>query len=299
MGRRIAKKVNGVVVEKYLWQGLTRLLAVYDGGDNLLMRFEYADARMPIAVTKGGITYYLTYDQVGSLRSVTDASGNIVKRIDYDSSGSILSDTNPGFTIPFGFAGGLHDRDTGLVKFGFRDYDPNVGRWNAKDPILFAGRDVDFYVYVGNNPVNFIDPLGLYSWNDFMDDWSTVADIRAAQNYWQNYGGPAGSVMSGLLSFSGLATVQESGETLGDPCKSTGQKVWAGAKIVGVGASWYLAGSTQVTGQVAGQVRTSRIIGLRNKFGEHFFTDENGFFFALDRTFHRLHIGPWKTWFTK
>jgi hypothetical protein len=74
-----------VVVEKYLWQGLTRLLAVYDGSSNLVMRFEYADERMPVAMTKAGVTYYLTYDQVGSLRVVSDASGNVIKRIDYDS----------------------------------------------------------------------------------------------------------------------------------------------------------------------------------------------------------------------
>ena len=59
LGRRIAKKVDGAVVEKYLWQGLTRLLAVYDGTDNLLMRFEYADGRMPVTMTKDGATYYL------------------------------------------------------------------------------------------------------------------------------------------------------------------------------------------------------------------------------------------------
>ena len=52
LGRRIAKKVNGTVIEKYLWQGLTRLLAVYDGSDNLMMRFEYADGRMPAVMTK-------------------------------------------------------------------------------------------------------------------------------------------------------------------------------------------------------------------------------------------------------
>jgi YD repeat-containing protein len=51
LGRRIAKKVDGVVIEKYLWQGLTRLLAVYDGSDSLVMRFEYADGRMPVAMT--------------------------------------------------------------------------------------------------------------------------------------------------------------------------------------------------------------------------------------------------------
>jgi RHS repeat-associated protein len=156
LGRRIAKKFNGMVVEKYLWQGLTRLLAVYDGSNNLLMRFTYADGRMPAAVTKAGTTYYPTYDQVGSLRIVADASGNVIKRIDYDSFGSIINDTNPLFEIPFGFGGGLHDSDTGLVRFGFRDYDPEVGRWTAKDPIGFLSRNVDLYGYCLNGPINLI-----------------------------------------------------------------------------------------------------------------------------------------------
>jgi RHS repeat-associated protein len=63
--------------------------------------------------------------------------------------------------VPFGFAGGLHDRETGLVKFGFRDYDPAIGRWVAKDPIFFAGGDVDLYGYVLGDPVGLVDPEGL------------------------------------------------------------------------------------------------------------------------------------------
>jgi len=161
LGRRIAKKVNGIITEKYLWQGLTRLLAVYDVSDDLIMRFEYADARMPVAMTKDGSTYYLTYDQVGSLMIVADASGNVVKRIDYDSFGNIISDTNPSFELPFGFAGGLHDRDTGLVRFGYRDYDPDTGRWTAKDTIFFAGGDTDLYGYCFNDPINWVDDIGL------------------------------------------------------------------------------------------------------------------------------------------
>jgi RHS repeat-associated protein len=163
LGRRIAKKVDGIITEKYLWQGITRLLAVYDGNDNLVMRFEYGDARMPVAMTRNGATYNLAYDQVGSLKVVTDVIGNVIKRVDYDSFGNIISDTNSGFEVAFGFAGGFHDRDTGLVRFGFRDYDPDIGRWTAKDPILFAGGDADLYGYVGNNPVNFIDPEGKIS----------------------------------------------------------------------------------------------------------------------------------------
>jgi RHS repeat-associated protein len=161
LGRRIAKKINGVIVEKYLWQGLTRLLAVYDGNDNIIMRFDYADGRMPVAMTSSNNAYYLDYDQVGSLRIVADALGNVVKRIDYDSFGNMVNDTNPSFQTPFGFGGGLHDPDTGLVRFGFRDYDPDVGRWTAKDPILFAGGDIDLYGYCLNDPVNLVDPDGL------------------------------------------------------------------------------------------------------------------------------------------
>jgi hypothetical protein len=36
-----------------------------------------------------------------------------------------------------------------------------VGRWTAKDPILFAGGDTDLYGYCLNDPVNLVDPEGL------------------------------------------------------------------------------------------------------------------------------------------
>ena len=162
LGRRIAKHIDGVTKEKYLWMSRTALLAVYDGSDSLTSRFTYADSRMPVAMSRGGATYYLMYGQVGTLRAVSDEAGNIVKRIDYDSYGNIINDSNPSFEVPFGYAGGLHDRDTGLVRFGFRDYDPALGRWTAKDPIDFAGGDMNLYGYVHNNPVNWIDPIGLY-----------------------------------------------------------------------------------------------------------------------------------------
>ena len=72
----------------------------------------------------------------------------------------MISDTDPSFEIPFGFAGGLYDRDTGLVRFGYRDYDPDIGRWTAKGPIFFGGGDTDLYGYCLNDPVNGVDPTG-------------------------------------------------------------------------------------------------------------------------------------------
>jgi RHS repeat-associated protein len=63
--------------------------------------------------------------------------------------------------IPFGFAGGLQDELTGLVRFGARDYDPQTGRWTARDPIGFEGFQYNLYQYVGNDPINWIDSPGL------------------------------------------------------------------------------------------------------------------------------------------
>ena len=222
LGRRIAKKVNGTITEKYPWQGLTRLLAVYDGSDNLLMRFEYADGRMPVAMTSGGSTYYLTYDQVGSLRIVANTSGSVVKKIDYDSFGNIIDDTNPSFEVPFGFTGGLHDRDTGLVRFGLRDYDPDIGRWTAKDPILFAGWDTDLYGYCQNNPVNWVDPWGLYSFRQFLRETAAYSGIAATASFLTPGGQTAAIVFAGIATAAvGLDIGLYSGDPYIDTLKET------------------------------------------------------------------------------
>jgi RHS repeat-associated protein len=206
LGRRIAKKVNGVVVEKYHWQGLTRLLAVYDGANILRQRFEYADDRMPMAMTAFGQRYFLTYDQVGSLIAVADSSGAVVESIQYDSFGNILEDTNPSFTIPFGFAGGLLDRDTGLVRFGYRDYDPELGRWTAKDPIGFDGGDTDLYGYVLNDPVNFVDPIGEFVNLGAAGVGAAIGAAVGATNALFNHGDVLKGALSGAVvgSLAGL-----------------------------------------------------------------------------------------------
>jgi hypothetical protein len=47
------------------------------------------------------------------------------------------------------------------VRFGARDYDPTIGRWVSKDPILFGGGQANIHVYVGDDPINRSDPRGL------------------------------------------------------------------------------------------------------------------------------------------
>jgi RHS repeat-associated protein len=96
--------------------------------------------------------------------------------VDYDAFGKVLQDTNPGFQ-PFGYAGGLYDQHTGLVRFGARDYDAETGRWTSKDPIGFGG-GVNHYLYAEASPIANYDPLGLdtitYSANLRVPTWLAV-----------------------------------------------------------------------------------------------------------------------------
>ncbi|MCP1727345.1 RHS repeat-associated protein [Natronospira proteinivora] len=133
-----------------------------DGDGNVIARFIYGTRpNVPDYMIRNGERYRLIADHLGSVRLVIHAdTGEIVQRLDYDEFGRVLEDTNPGFQ-PFGFAGGVYDQHTGLVRFGARDYDPKTGRWTAKDPIRFDGDGPNLYGYVLNDPVNWVDWTGL------------------------------------------------------------------------------------------------------------------------------------------
>jgi RHS repeat-associated protein len=146
--------------------------AELDGANNVISRFIYATRlNVPDYMLKGGDTYRILTDHLGSPRLVVNVNtGQVVQRMDYDEFGNVLTDTNPGFQ-PFGFAGGVYDLDTGLIRFGARDYDPQVGRWTAKDPIGFYNGDTNLYGYVHSDPVNLIDTTGLDPILDALNAW--------------------------------------------------------------------------------------------------------------------------------
>jgi YD repeat-containing protein len=122
LGRRIGKKVNGALVRRWLYRDALQTAAELDASGAVVARFIYGErVNVPEVMIKGGTTYRLVTDHVGSLRLVVDAAtGVIAQRMDYDEFGRVVLDTSPGLQ-PFGFAGGLYDPDTGLVRFGARD----------------------------------------------------------------------------------------------------------------------------------------------------------------------------------
>jgi RHS repeat-associated protein len=159
--RRIGKTVNGVLGTGFLYDA-NRIVAQLNGSNQLVSQFVYATGSpAPDYMISGGVTYRIFSDQLGSpVLVVNAASGAVAEQISYDEFGNVLGDSNPGFQ-PFGFAGGLYDQDTKLLRFGARDYNPAVGRWTAKDPILFTAGDPNLYGYVLSDPVNLTDSTGL------------------------------------------------------------------------------------------------------------------------------------------
>jgi RHS repeat-associated protein len=182
LNRRVAKKINGQLTEQYLYQSQLQIAALLDSEGRLVSRFVYGTkSNIPDYMIKGDKTYKIVSDHLGSPRFVIDTeSGSLAQQIEYDEFGVVLSDSNPGFQ-PFGFAGGLYDRHTKLVRFGARDYDPQTGRWTSKDPIGFNGGDTNLYGYVVNDPVNGIDPTGEYLVQVVAG--AIVGSITAFQNY--------------------------------------------------------------------------------------------------------------------
>jgi RHS repeat-associated protein len=179
MNRRIGRKINGAIVQGFLYADAVRPTAELDGNGNVVSTFVFVgQASVPAYFIKNGATYRIISDHLGSPRLVVDvASGGIVQRMDYDEFGNVTADTNPGFQ-PFGFAGGLYDRDTQLVHFGERDYDPKTGRWTTRDPFGFNAGDANLYGYVLNDPINSSDPAGLSSVN-----WACEGGISCAQGF--------------------------------------------------------------------------------------------------------------------
>lgn len=169
--RQIATYLNGAVKRKLVY-GIDNLpIAELNQNDRIINTFVYADSNTPVLMRKGNTDYYIVSDIRGSVRMVVKISdGNIIQQLAYDTFGNVLSDTNQGYT-PFGYAGGLYEYRTDLVRFGARDYMPETGKWTAEDPIGFLSGGFNDYAYVSNDPVNHIDPSGLEEIGVGMPGW--------------------------------------------------------------------------------------------------------------------------------
>ncbi|MCB0367447.1 MAG: RHS repeat-associated core domain-containing protein, partial [Bdellovibrionales bacterium] len=191
--RRVGKKLNGSLVQGFIYQDQLNPIAELDSQGSVKSIFVYGSkAHVPDYMIQGPKKFKIISDHLGSVRMVIDLTDNsVVQEIDYDEYGVVLLDSNPGFQ-PFGFAGGITDQHTNLVRFGARDYMAAVGRWTSKDPIGFEGGNGNLYGYVQNDSMNSVDPSGL---RDLLPIGNVGGHIPGTSPTGEtNFGGQAGEI---------------------------------------------------------------------------------------------------------
>ncbi|MHB8263774.1 MAG: RHS repeat-associated core domain-containing protein, partial [Acidimicrobiales bacterium] len=119
------------------------------------------------APTSESSVTYLISDPEG-VRLTFNSSGTMTGQASYDAYGNVIAGGLSNIT-PFGYAGGYTD-PTGLVYLINRYYDPSTGQFVSVDPLVSLTNQP--YQYVGGDPVNEVDPLGLWSWNPC--NWGNV-----------------------------------------------------------------------------------------------------------------------------
>jgi len=170
---------SGRRVKKTLHASQTTIHYTYDGdqviaeneGSQLVRKFIYGpgidEPILMIDAAGGNAVYYYHFDGLGSVAALSNNSGEIVERYSYDVFGrATIRDPGHGtretslYDNPYFFTGRRYDDETGLYYYRARYYDPWTGRFIQTDPVGYAA-GLNLYTYCSNNPLNWIDPLGL------------------------------------------------------------------------------------------------------------------------------------------
>ena len=176
-GRR-AWVAQDAVTNWYVYDG-PHVVAEVDAAGALKKSYTYGpgiDNVLSMTVYDGATnTYYYLKDHLGSVLAMADGSGAVVESYRYDAWGRVLGVYNgSGMLLAesalgnrYLWQGREYSWKTGLYYFRARWYDPITGRWLSNDPIGISG-GLNQYVFCGNNPVNFVDPFGLFQTGMFV-----------------------------------------------------------------------------------------------------------------------------------
>ena len=171
---------------------------------------------------------YYHFDGLGSVVATTNPSGNVVRRYTYEPYGKELSPSSSDYN-PWRYASGYYDKQTKLLKFGTRYYDPEILRWTQRDPVIGKPNNpmtLNACSYVGGNPINAADPSGR-----FLDE---IGDALDAAADWAEDQVDSFCNSTAVETFTGFTSIGS----------IVGFGTWAGTS----GASWWLG---KVTGKAA------------------------------------------------
>jgi RHS repeat-associated protein len=162
------------------------------------------------------------YDAISYAYDLHKASeGTPVASYDYDAHRNVRCESGMA-TTPSPFSANSTTIATGLVFYGFRYYCPGTGRWLSRDPLENAERSQgpNLYTYVANNPVNGVDPLGLWNlWNPL----TYGVPSNPGENPWNPIDSSAEWGATGQGAKVGAAAYADGFNPFGDPCDPINQ----------------------------------------------------------------------------
>jgi RHS repeat-associated protein len=207
-GRRIVETENGAS-RRLLWDGAT-LVGEYRN-DSLFASYVADDGiDRPLHIATQGAEAWYHRDIIGSVRLLTDSSGDVSASYRYSSFGSLEESTGAMYN-PVRYAGYRFSEDLGSYDCRARQYHPALGRFLQRDPAGMADGS-NLYVYTGNNPLVFSDPLGtarthaqaMASHPNDADEWVLTDPFD-----------PLGRVARGIMVTENTRLVRRNSATLG------------------------------------------------------------------------------------
>ncbi|MBL7047941.1 MAG: hypothetical protein ISR96_00225 [Nitrospira sp.] len=181
-------------------------------------------------MNENGENYYYHYDGSGNVNTITNSSENIAASYSYDIFGKVNAKSGT-LDQHFQFSTKRHDEETGLSYYGYRFYSPALGRWLNRDPLGEAG-GMNLYRFVGNNPVNWIDPWGRLAapwhfgityaasrnsgrgvWDSTKLAWTAMAVDFSSGSQGENWEATRLHAMAGLLSDGTYQSSQQAIQT--------------------------------------------------------------------------------------